>query len=91
MTNLPRYAIMMPEKKSAFYLGAVIGKYGRDIERGGKMAKKGWESITVLITPEQRQALEEIADKEMASMSFLVRKAIEMFLVERSLREKAGG
>lgn len=49
------------------------------------MAKREWEKITISITPEQKQALEKRAEEEMSSVSFLIRKAIEMFLVQPAL------
>lgn len=46
------------------------------------MTKREWESITISITAEQKDALEKRAEEEACSMSLLVRKAIDMFLAQ---------
>jgi len=51
------------------------------------MSKREWETMTISITPEQKEALERRADQEVCSMSLLIRKAIDMFLAQPALFE----
>lgn len=51
------------------------------------MSKRKWESMTISITPEQKEALERRAEQEVCSMSLLIRKAIDMFLAQPALFE----